>query len=276
MPLSISKINSMKQLSLNAGGHPLVIGDIDWLQGSYKQLFAELCRMWIKNIPSHSYADSDDVLILRGVKRVPSTYDVTEGYVYLDGEICFSPAWTRPTISNWDLWGLVKAPAIFDSSGDKVYANGTTNQTYSDIRAEWKLLADISPGTQYIPLETITEAGTFGLFDMIIPTLPIPQVVTLLNNSTGVIYAHRVNKIVTITGTLLDVALSGGVLATLPVTWNPKITTVYFNLPSQITSKYVTMRVNGLNIDFTATGFTNPTVDGVTIKFSVSYPDTTV
>ena len=260
----------MKELSLYPGGHPFTIEDIAYLQSGIKDTLSELCRTWIKYLASHSYSDSTDVLILRGIKAIPSTYNITEGWAFIGGDICYSPAWSRPEASNWDLWGLVKAPAIYDVNGDKVYADGSTKHTYSNYRAEWKLIASIPSGTQYIPLvEVIT--GSFGLFDVKIPVLPVPDQVTLINSSAGVIYAHRINGIVTITGKVLNANLSGTVIASLPSGWGSTTSTLYFHIPTQVVGDYVILKITGLSLNFTAVGFTNPSVDGSEVAFSVSF-----
>lgn len=264
----------MKKLKLQSGGHPFVIDDLTFMQTGIMEAMAAICKQTVKQINVGNYQQSDDCCILEGIKPIITTFDITSGYAYIDGEILKVEPWTRPLNNNWSDFGLIKSTtSTFDPAGNKVYANNLSKQTYEIVKGEWALIASIPQASNYIPLEDVVGNR---IFDVMNYQPKANDTTTVVNTSTpdNVIALHRNrnDNTVLIEVRIQDLAMAGAVNFTIPVGYKPLTETIFMCPMQGNADKYAVCRIstNG-DMIFSAQGFTNPATIGSKVFGSSIY-----
>lgn len=110
------------------GGFPFVLDDLKWMDDSYREGIAGILSAFELN--------PNDTIILSGCVKTSSgtTVTVTEGFLFLNREILYFPGGNltlnHPASVYFDL------DVAYDSSGNKLFEDATTNQTYEVRRAK--------------------------------------------------------------------------------------------------------------------------------------------
>jgi hypothetical protein len=262
----------MKKLKFYTGGHPLVENDFIFQQNGIIEVLAALSRAWIKSIHGVTPNATEDVCILTGITPVSLTYNITAGYAFLDGEICQVDAWSRPELSNWNDWGLIKSSSsTFDSNGDKIYANNQLHQCYEIQKGEWVLITSIPQDVNYIPLEDVV---TSRLFDVIIPPKEEPTLILLVNTTTpdNQIRLNKYNNRIVFDGHISDLVMSSAVNYTIPIGWRPQVRIIIICPLLGDSAKFATciIETSG-SVRFEGHGFTNPSDISSIVHLSGTY-----
>ena len=121
-----------KLITTNEGGFPLVLDDLRWMTSGIYESLKAVCRALIPT--------GETGLILEGCELIDNgnnNYVLSEGYVYFKTstyeEICRVDAQQLTLISPYTTPALMPYP-ITDSAGAKVFYNGTTYNTYQEIK----------------------------------------------------------------------------------------------------------------------------------------------
>jgi microcystin-dependent protein len=149
------------------GGFPFRLDDIRWMQNGLAQAF--------KGIMSSYGVLNSTAVILSGCVRTSAsgTVTVTEGYVSIGGEICYSPAqsYPAPTLSQNEWWVI---DVSYDSTGLKTFQDASNHDTY-EVRT-----AKIQVGTT-VPSGFTKYSDTKTIFDVInANTDTVPQGVIMM------------------------------------------------------------------------------------------------
>ncbi|MGV7234619.1 MAG: hypothetical protein ACQ9ET_00030 [Nitrosomonadaceae bacterium] len=112
------------------GGFPFDLDDLRWIADGIDQAFTGLGTGFSDGTEGDSFLLSGGVVTINA-----SNLDVTEGYAYYLGEIIKIDAHSIVDAGTLKLhfWKLVEG---FDSAGDEVFEDGSTNSTYRTRRLE--------------------------------------------------------------------------------------------------------------------------------------------
>lgn len=100
------------------GGFPFVLDDVRFLQDAIWQGLEGLTK-----------AFGNCRLVGAVVSDNGTSYDVTEGFIILNGEVLYVPADSVPAGADIEDYGFLVSET-FDAAGDKVFQDASTQQTY--------------------------------------------------------------------------------------------------------------------------------------------------
>jgi hypothetical protein len=103
------------------GGLPFTLDDLRWMDAAYREAFLGFWKAFA--------TDTKDGFILAGCAMADQSVGTTvnEGWICLNGEICYVPEHTIPAGSATAHWDF---DLSYDSTGLKTFADSTTNDTY--------------------------------------------------------------------------------------------------------------------------------------------------
>lgn len=140
-----------KLLTTLTGGFPLTLNDIGYLQQSTIDSF--------KGILSAFGVAGNNAVILSGCERSVGGGNVTisAGYVSIGGEVCLFPEQVYPA-PGLSVDEYFKVVSTFDPNGNKVFQNGSTNDTYQSRIAQIELAGSVPTGfTKYTDAKSIYQ-----------------------------------------------------------------------------------------------------------------------
>lgn len=115
----------MDKLVFPNGGMPLELDDLDFMQNASKEAISGLY---------HQYASlHNGFIVISGVvvSGASSPYNVSEGYVMCNYEVCHFPAQTSV-----DLVPYIALDSTYDSAGNDVFFDGVSRDTYNVRKAK--------------------------------------------------------------------------------------------------------------------------------------------
>lgn len=138
------------------GGLPLTLDDFRWFDAAYREAFLGFWKAFATN--------TQDGFILAGCSMAATTPGTTvnEGWIYLDGEICYVPTHTIPSASGTSYWDV---DVSYDVSGLKTFADSVNRNTY-EVRVAKVVRGSITPGSKFLASNTTT------LHDLIVKQSP--------------------------------------------------------------------------------------------------------
>jgi hypothetical protein len=118
-----------KFINTSNGGIPYVNNDHRWSDESIRDFLNKLLSDFGVTI-----ADNDNFIISGVAVTHPSTWSVTEGYVWINNEILKVDAGTYATLTPPQEWRWI-AVTSYDTTGNKTTRSGSSIQTYEKRRA---------------------------------------------------------------------------------------------------------------------------------------------
>lgn len=224
----------MNRLVVPNGGMPLEGDDFDWIQNGAAETFKGVFKAIADLATGTGNANTLGNFIIAGCEVTDiggGNSSISEGYVFIDGEILYTPA--IASISNAQLANAAYIKHIYyDPAGQEVMQNGNTEDTYEVRRAELKVWgAAPNEATVYINsligqnryLDILTGADVFALRDVVAPTTMVNSWTTVANpNTTEPLLITKQFGRVNIRGPILAGTL-GGAAFTLSAGFRPKI-----------------------------------------------------
>jgi len=158
------------------GGLPLKNNDLRWSDDAYRTAFTALC----KAIALTSQVEENFILWGCELKSdgIPdkSGYKITEGAVFIDGEIC---EFTETTIAPEFTLFFVKDTTTYNPAGLKLFKNGTTHNTYN-IRKCIVIESEDTPSEPYLMVNNAKN------LTQIIEKITDARFITIENRATTV------------------------------------------------------------------------------------------
>lgn len=126
-------------ITTNNGGHPLMLNDFRWIESGIMNSFKALISAFNPTL--------DGVIVLSGCERTLNGVNasISEGYIAINGEICFVPShtFTASQGSEVEYWMINET---FENSGLKAYQSGQTYDTYAVRTGKVMVAANLPNG----------------------------------------------------------------------------------------------------------------------------------
>jgi hypothetical protein len=222
---------------------PFMLDDLRWMDDAYRAAFYGLASAF-GITPADSFVLSGCALTI-GIVGSDYQYDNTAGYICLAGEIFAVDAQTGLLITpgNTARWDVVTSN---DAAGAKVFADGTTYQTYQVRKARLISSAD----TSKMPAAAPTLISKIRSLTSYATAWVMPTLEAAYTNVSGQEVAYRKNTIgnLEIRGNF-TASSADGKLFTLPVNFRPaipvRIPIIYDPITPGSSDGFVTIETNG-------------------------------
>lgn len=169
-----------KLVTTNDGGFPLKMDDFKWMQDATREALKGLIS---------SYLDSSGVLILSGLEKtnIPfplGSYEYREGYVFINGEVCYVPGLTMSYLVVGADAYLIPVTS-FDPAGIRMFKDASSHDTYQINTA--KIIITANPPANAILLSSINRIEDVVYEWMNNKIIPSSELLNITIPNTGLI-----------------------------------------------------------------------------------------
>lgn len=205
----------MNKLLIPNGGMPLFGDDFGFLDAANRDAF--------KGVIYEIAKQYDGNLVLGGCEfsQTATHFNVTEGYVMLNYEICYCPA--QSVLKDGNTVAEIVPDNFYDPDGLKTFANATSQNTWQVRRA--KLTAGTSDGYIQEPGAPVFSDGIYGLLAEKITT---SSGIVFYNSWQAEVdnepYVHKTFRMVQFAGGMIPGTINGSgftKIALLPSGYRP-------------------------------------------------------
>lgn len=190
----------MKQLEIPNGGMPFTGDDLLWMQSGIIEA--------MKGIAYGLAGEQNAILSGLDVTINGADWDISEGFMFLDGEVCYFAGGTAQNVQQDISRHGIRITNSYDSAGNEVFADSQSKDTYLVRKAE--LVLYTVPPTYNAQTDILFEDFPERRVGVNISYAPVgynPAISTF-----GQITAHKVNNKVTIFGKITQGIIANGEL----------------------------------------------------------------
>lgn len=194
----------MKKLLIPPGGMPLEGDDLLYMQNGYVEALMAICK---------SLGGTDKTIVLTGLKTsvVGNDIVITEGYLYIDGEICYFAGGTADGAAATPYSKSLDFEVVYEPAGNEVFADAQSKDTYYNKRV---IIVDGATGSpQALPVDFIADRRVELFFEH--SNIPMGP------NTQGAVKVYKHGQRVHVIGTIDAGTVVGVKLFTIPSGFRP-------------------------------------------------------